>query len=134
MKALNIKQPWAWLIANGNKGIETRTWLTKYRGPLLIVASKAPMTKIEKRLFFRSFPQAELDIEYGKAVCVANLTACRLMKKADENAACCDIYDRACSWVLMNTKKIKPFPVEGQLGLYDVPIPIETIDRYNLNL
>lgn len=26
MKALSIKQPWAWLIVNGYKGIENRTW------------------------------------------------------------------------------------------------------------
>lgn len=40
MKALNVKQPWAWLIASGKKTIETRTWSTKYRGPILIVSSK----------------------------------------------------------------------------------------------
>ena len=26
MKCLSIKQPWAWLIMNGKKTIETRTW------------------------------------------------------------------------------------------------------------
>lgn len=26
MKALSIRQPWAWLIANGHKDIENRTW------------------------------------------------------------------------------------------------------------
>ena len=41
MKALSIKQPWAWLIVNGFKDVENRTWRTKYRGPLLIHASKA---------------------------------------------------------------------------------------------
>ncbi len=38
MKALSIKQPWAHYIASGQKTIETRTWETKYRGPLLICA------------------------------------------------------------------------------------------------
>ena len=42
MKALSIKQPWAWAIACGHKTIETRTWSTTYRGPLLIAASKTP--------------------------------------------------------------------------------------------
>ena len=40
MKALSIKQPWATLIAEGYKTIETRTWAVKYRGPLAIHASK----------------------------------------------------------------------------------------------
>lgn len=40
MKALSIRQPWAWLIVNGFKDIENRSWHTKYRGPVLIHASK----------------------------------------------------------------------------------------------
>lgn len=39
MKALSILQPWASLIVLGHKRIETRSWNTKYRGPLLIHAS-----------------------------------------------------------------------------------------------
>ncbi|WP_245839042.1 ASCH domain-containing protein [Yersinia kristensenii] len=41
MKALSIRQPWAWLIVNGYKDIENRTWNTKCRGPVLIHASTA---------------------------------------------------------------------------------------------
>mgnify|MGYP001129214565 CR=1 FL=1 len=40
MKALAIRQPYAWLIANGYKDIENRSWNTKYRGPFLIHASQ----------------------------------------------------------------------------------------------
>jgi hypothetical protein len=40
MKALSIRQPWAWLILNAGKEFENREWSTQYRGPLLIHASK----------------------------------------------------------------------------------------------
>jgi hypothetical protein len=40
MKALSIKQPWAWLIVHGGKDVENRTWHTKYRGRFLVHASK----------------------------------------------------------------------------------------------
>jgi hypothetical protein len=40
MKALTLWQPWASLIALGAKTIETRSWSTKYRGPLAIHAAK----------------------------------------------------------------------------------------------
>ncbi|UFT92849.1 ASCH domain-containing protein [Pectobacterium carotovorum] len=40
MKALSIRQPWAWLIVNGFKGVENRSWHTKYRGPILVHAAK----------------------------------------------------------------------------------------------
>lgn len=39
--ALSVRQPWAWLILHAGKDIENRTWRTRYRGPLLIHASKA---------------------------------------------------------------------------------------------
>ena len=40
MKAISIQQPWAWLIVNGYKDLENRTWATKYRGRVLIHAPK----------------------------------------------------------------------------------------------
>ena|ERR1700679_2578027 len=43
MKALTLWQPWASLIAMGEKKVETRCWQTKYRGPLAIhAAAKSP--------------------------------------------------------------------------------------------
>lgn len=51
MKALSIRQPWAWLIVNGHKQFENREWSQhnpgkKFRGPVLIHASKG-MTRDE---------------------------------------------------------------------------------------
>lgn len=40
MKALSIKQPWAWAIIHAGKDIENRTWHTNVRGKALIHASK----------------------------------------------------------------------------------------------
>ncbi len=39
-KVLSLLQPWASLVVMGLKTIETRSWTTAYRGPLLIHASK----------------------------------------------------------------------------------------------
>lgn len=40
MKVLTLTQPWASLMAFGEKHIETRSWGTSYKGPLLIHAAK----------------------------------------------------------------------------------------------
>lgn len=40
MKALTLTQPYATLVALGAKHIETRSWSTRYRGPLAIHAGK----------------------------------------------------------------------------------------------
>ena len=105
MKALSVKQPWANLIARGRKTIETRTWATTYRGPLLIVSSKRP-----------NIPPA------GSAVAIAELVDCRPMIKADERAACCDIYPNAVSWVFEDIRQVRPFPVKGALGVFQCAV------------
>ena len=106
IKALSLKQPWANMIASGQKTIETRTWSTKYRGPLLIVSSKVPNIA-----------------PAGCAVAVANLVDCRPMTKDDEKAACCAIYPGAFAWVLKDVKPIgNPYAMQGQRGLYNVPM------------
>lgn len=46
MKALSIRQPWAWLIMNAGKDIENRTWPTSVRGRVLVHAAKG-MTRDE---------------------------------------------------------------------------------------
>lgn len=105
MRAISVRQPWASMIANGQKTIETRTWLTQYRGSLLIVASRRP--RIE-------------GLPAGQGLCICELLECRRMTKMDERAACCEIYAGACSWVLKSVCRIKPFEVQGKLGLYEV--------------
>lgn len=41
MKVLSIREPFATLIANNIKHIETRSWKTNYRGEIFIHAAKA---------------------------------------------------------------------------------------------
>jgi hypothetical protein len=108
IKALSLQQPWANMM--GEKTIETRKWATDYRGPLLIVASKQPDPNF-----------TNVSGPFGKAVAKGLLVDCRRMTREDETAACCRIYPRAVAWVLEDIKPINiPFPVKGQLGLYDV--------------
>ena len=118
MKALSIKQPWANMIADGEKTIETRTWSTPHRGPLLIVSSKKPDLE--------NFPEMSRlgNGPYGCAVAVAQLVRCRPMEAEDVDEAGCDCYPGAIAWLLDDIRRIeKPFPVKGGLGLYDVEIP-----------
>jgi len=111
MKALSVKEPWAGLIANGAKTIETRTWNTNYRGQILIVASLKPKTKYS-----------------GLAIAIAELVDCRPMELNDTEWACCNIYPKAKSWILSNVRKIKPFKVKGQLGIYNIEIEEDQLE------
>ena len=40
VKALTIRQPWAWAVIHGGKDVENRWWRTTYRGALLIHAAQ----------------------------------------------------------------------------------------------
>ena len=40
MRALSIRQPWAWLVVNGYKDIENRTWSTEFRGRVYVHAGQ----------------------------------------------------------------------------------------------
>lgn len=103
IKAISIKQPWANLIASGKKTIETRTWKTSYRGPILIVSSKKPAIE-----------------PAGYALAIANLVDCRPMVKADERKACIGLYPGAYAWILEKIHPVASFPVKGSRGIYDV--------------
>ena len=45
MRVLSVKEPFATLILNGIKKIETRSWKTNYRGELFIHASGKTFAK-----------------------------------------------------------------------------------------
>ena len=105
MKAISIRQPWATWIAEGKKTIETRPWKTEYRGDLLIVSSKTPSTG---------------GLPLGQALCVVRLADCRPLTKDDENATRSKFLTGLYAWVLKDVRKLKPFPVRGHQGLYEV--------------
>jgi len=104
--ALSLKQPWANLIRDGRKTIETRTWATSYRGELLLCASKMP--RIEP---------------FGCAICLVELIDCRPMRRKDWRAACIEPYEPAFGWHLANIRPVPPVPVRGSLQIFSVELP-----------
>jgi hypothetical protein len=67
MKALSLWQPWASLVSLGAKTLETRSWSTGYRGPLLIHAAKRWAME-QRRLFQGDNPAA---LAFRAAICPA---------------------------------------------------------------
>lgn len=110
IKALTLQNPaenpWATWVMDGSKTLEIRTWPTRYRGLLLITVSKSPKCA-----------------ESGMAIGVVKLVSCRPMTVADEEAARCPCDPGDWAWVLRDPKRITPFPVRGQLGIWDAEMP-----------
>jgi hypothetical protein len=115
IKGLSVKQPWAGLIALGQKTIETRTWKTDYRGPLLICAS----ARRDERAWQANDPP--ICRVFAAALAIVELVDCRPMTQLDERQAMCERYPRANSLVLANVYRLpKPLPAKGALYLWDV--------------
>ena len=85
MKAISIRQPWAWLIMEGHKPVENRTWETKFRGDIQIHAAKGctQAEYDEAVAFVRSFAPTiaaripALDkLERGGIVGIVTITDC----------------------------------------------------------
>lgn len=91
--ALSWKEPYASLMLH--RKIETRTWSTKYRGLVLICASKAPYPfEVVNNIISGSHQTNRiwetLNYEmpkdtFGKAIAIGRLVDCRPMTKADED-------------------------------------------------
>jgi hypothetical protein len=62
MKALTLWQPWASLVAFGEKRVETRCWTTKYRGDIAIHAAKTTPTWLGASRFDQDFTRAMIEI------------------------------------------------------------------------
>ena len=119
MKALSIRQPWAWLIVNGYKPVENRSWPTKYRGPVLIHAAKG-MTRgeyseamaVALRAGMRTyFPRFE-EMKRGGIIGQATIVDC--VTEHDS-----PYFFGPYGFVLEDAKPLPFQPVLGKLGFFE---------------
>lgn len=128
MKAITIIQPWATLIAIGAKRVETRSWGTRYRGPIAIHAGK----KVDKDAYW-DYEDEMLRAGYilpdllpvGSVIATATLADCVPMTREW-------IYEQSSNeleygffmpgrygWILTDVRPIRPIPQRGYQGLWD---------------
>ena len=128
MKVLTIKEPFATLIKNKIKYIETRSWKTNYRGELYIQAGVAKLTKEVKERKELSDLYSEDELKYGYIICKCNLVDCIEMteefiekeKQKNPNNFIAGRYEVGrYAWVLDEVEPIKPIRVKGQLGIWN---------------
>lgn len=125
MKVLSFKEPWASLIMNGTKKIETRSWKTKYRGEIYIHASlsKAKITKPEVYELIK-----DMNFKCGYIICKCNLVDCIYMTDEYVNDMKTNHYEEyICghyevgryAWIVEDVKVIEPIEAKGKLGLWN---------------
>lgn len=143
MKVISLLQPWATLVVLGQKKIETRSWNTKHRGPLLIHASagrdKAGWELYVDKLFATDFPRWD-SLPFGAIIGHANLVDTvrfpdnqleieglspkegGFWEYSDQETSYGNFAPGRYGWLLNNVVQFgQPIPAKGQLGLWEFP-------------
>jgi hypothetical protein len=125
MKALSIRQPWAWLIVHKGKNIENRTWHTKLRGRFLVHASAGCTRKqwgeavrfcLDRGLIETPFEVPTLD-ELQRGGIIGSV---ELVDSVDNSDS--PWYMGEKGFVLQDPKPLPFTPMKGRLGFFNVAL------------
>jgi hypothetical protein len=130
VKAISIRQPWAWAIFHG-KPVENRNWWSAYRGPLLIHAAKKD-----------DIDGAWWIFENRETLGLPMITVEHLMNHTKgafvgivKMVACVKNYDSPWFFgpyghVYRNAREFKAvIPFRGELGIFNVPDGMSELDE-----
>ncbi len=112
LRALTVRQPWAWAIVAGLKDIENRTWATRRRGRILIHAGR-----LDDAEALREFP-AELpapgELLRGYIIWSVELVDCLPLAEVRSRWAI-----GPCCFVLRDAERLeKPIRIAGSLKFW----------------
>ena len=134
MKAISLLQPGATPVVLGIKTIETRSWTTKYRGPILIHASQGKAGRIFAdeppfKKYIRDFNVFPFGAMIGKAT-ITNIIRVEDLAMSDElinrlameEKAFGDYSEGRYAWMLEDHMQFdKPVPARGTLNIWEYP-------------
>ena len=128
MKALSVRQPWAWLIINAGKDVENRTWHTKIRGRFLVHAAQG-VTRQEY-----ADAAAFADLECGVKIPPFNelqrggiIGSVELVDSVDTSDS--PWYMGQKAFVLRDPQPLAFVPIKGRLQFFEVQADLLTPDR-----
>jgi len=117
LRALSIRQPWAWLVVNGYKDIENRTWSTELRGRLYIHAGQRMVPDDypdQREHIYRAGIVIPGQLARGAIVGEVTITGCQ---SASDSPWFCGPY----GFLLEDPIAYEnPVPYRGQLGFFEV--------------
>lgn len=129
MKVLSLREPWASLIKDKKKIIETRSFKTNYRGELYIHASMTKTDKVtkEKKELFDLLESDEF--LYGYIICKCTLVDCIYMteefvedmkKNHYQEYICGEYKEGRYAWILKDIEPLEePIKAKGKLGIWN---------------
>lgn len=125
--ALSIRQPWLELVLQGRKTVEVRSWATKYRGPLVLHASR----KIDLEAC-SAYGYDPRELKTGGILGTADLTDCICFtpeswtSSASSHLNLGEFAPGLVGWTLQAPERLKFVAFWGRLGLFHVPSTLLT--------
>lgn len=115
-RCLAVQQPWAWALCAGVKTVENRTWTTRHRGPVVIVASAKKRLVNELRRAAGTRVLRTSVFAFGAAIGVVDLIDVQPLRQALET----DPWARGpFCWLVGNGRFFdEPVPCKARLNLY----------------
>jgi hypothetical protein len=116
--AISVRQPWAWLITQGVKNVENRSWSCAIRGDVAIHASKSNLKNeyaaaaqlIADRSINIELPPIE-ELQVGGFVAIVTITDCTTASNSPW-------FTGPYGWTLGNPRPIVFQPYKGQQGFF----------------
>ncbi len=112
LSALSLKQPWAWLVANGHKDIENRSWKTTHRGSLLIHASSSSPAVTHEYIYEHYEVRVPDEPEFGGIIGLVDVVDC--LKRHPSKWK----FPDGWGWILENPRRLPFRQCEGFVGLF----------------
>lgn len=130
MKALTVRQPWAWALIHAGKDVENRTQAWSYRGPLAIHAGLARFE--QDNLASWTHREAHggdtrTDIKFGAVIGVVELIDVHVSWRSEDGPCCASPWAQFAEGptkpvvhlVVENPRPLaRPIAARGQLGLW----------------
>jgi hypothetical protein len=117
VRALTVRQGWAWGLVYGPKRIENRSRRIAYRGPLAIHAGLSRASVDACRAAMPELPPTE-SLIFGAVIGILDIVDCVPIAEVSG--------DRFASgpwcWITANPRPIDPIYCRGSLGLFDVDL------------
>lgn len=142
MKGASLWEPWASLMFIGAKKIETRSWPTRYRGPLVICAAMGGMPHYKLQILIntpeihrglkplnRRWPGLARikDLNFGKALCIVDLIDCVPTESLNpmvigSELPFGDYTPGRFAWLTTNLRRFEePFKLKGGQRIFNIP-------------
>ncbi len=123
MKALSVRQPDAWLIVNGYKDVENRTWATSERGVIAVHASAKKMTTGDREYLAAVCEALDIavpddsELPIGGIVGIVEIIDC--VTEHDS-----DWFDGPYGFTLGKYLPVEFVPCKGKLGFFDCLVEV----------